>query len=127
MRDMSMVLKKLLLGIAILLPFSANAQSPLPPKAYIIAEIEVVDATAYEGYKSAVAPIVAKYSGQYIVRGGQIKTVEGDAPKGRVVVIEFANLAAAQAFLDSDEYRPVADIRHNTAKSRIMIVEGITP
>ena len=122
-----MVLKKLFLGAAMMLPLSANAQSQLPPKAYIIAEIEVVDATAYEGYKSAVAPIVAKYSGRYIVRGGQLKTIEGDAPKGRVVVIEFANVALAQAFLDSDEYRPVADIRHKTAKSRIMIVEGMTP
>ncbi len=122
-----MVLKKLFLGAFMMLPLSVNAQSPLAPKAYIIAEIEVVDATAYEGYKSAVVPIVAKYSGRYIVRGGQIKTVEGEAPKGRVVVIEFANLAAAQAFLESDEYRPIADIRHNTAKSRIMIVEGMTP
>jgi uncharacterized protein (DUF1330 family) len=29
--------------------------------------------------------------------------------------------------LNSDEYRPVAEIRHKAAKSRIMIVEGIIP
>ena len=107
-----------------LVPLAAYAEAP---KAYVIAEIEVFDTAAYEDYKVAVVPIVAKYGGRYIVRGGQIKPIEGEAPKGRVVVLEFANLAAAEAFLESDEYRPVADIRHQTAKSRIMIVEGIIP
>jgi len=122
-----MLFKKLLLGAALLLPFTVNAESPPSPKAYIIAEIEVIDAAAYEGYKSAVAPIVSKFGGRYIVRGGQMQAVEGDAPKDRVVVLEFDNLAAARAFVESEEYRPVAEIRHKTAKSRVMIVEGIIP
>ena len=112
------------MAAAALLPLAANAEAP---KAYIIAEIEVFDTAAYENYKTAVVPIVAKYGGRYIVRGGQIKPIEGEVPKGRVVVLEFANVAAAEAFLTSDEYRPVADIRHKTAKSRILIVEGIIP
>ena len=112
------------MAAAALMPLAANAEAP---KAYIIAEIEVFDTAAYENYKTAVVPIVAKYGGRYIVRGGQIKPIQADAPRGRVVVLEFANLAAAEAFLKSDEYRPVADIRHKTAKSRIMIVEGIIP
>jgi uncharacterized protein (DUF1330 family) len=110
-----------------LLPQGSSADTPLLPKAYVIAEIEVVDAAAYEGYKSAAALVAAKFGGRYIVRGGEIHFAEGDAPSGRVVVLEFANLPAAQAFLKSDEYRPVAEIRHKAAKSRIMIVEGIIP
>ena len=97
------------------------------PKAYVIAEVEVRDTVAYEKYKSAVVSIVAQYGGRYIVRGGQIESVEGDVPSGRVVVIEFPNLAGAQSFLRSEEYRPVAHIRHENAKSRIMIVEGVLP
>ena len=106
---------------------SASTNSAQAPKAYVIAEVEVRDAAAYEDYKSAVVPIVTQYSGRYIVRGGQIESVEGSAPSGRVVVIEFPNFAGAQAFLKSEEYRPVADIRHKTAISRIMIVEGALP
>jgi uncharacterized protein (DUF1330 family) len=106
---------------------AANEEAPQELKAYLIAEIEVVDAAAYEGYKAEAAPIVAKYGGQYIVRGGPLTLVEGDSSKGRVVVIEFPSTTAAHAFFNSDEYRPVADIRHKTAKSRIMIVEGIIP
>jgi uncharacterized protein (DUF1330 family) len=104
-----------------------NIASTSLPKAYLIAEIEVVDATAYEAYKAAAAPIAAQYGGKYIVRGGEIHLAEGAAPSGRVVVLEFAHLAAAQAFLKSDAYRSVAEIRHKAAKSRIIIVEGIIP
>jgi uncharacterized protein (DUF1330 family) len=121
------MLKKLVLAASALLPLAANAEVSQPPNAYIIAEIEVLDDAGYDGYKAAVVPIVAKYGGRYIVRGGNITSIEGDAPKGRVVVLEFMDVAAAEAFLNSDEYRPVADIRHKTAKSRIMIVEGIIP
>ncbi len=95
--------------------------------AYVIAEVHVADAAAYEDYKSAVVPIVAQYGGRYIVRGGRSEGVEGNEPGGRVVVIEFPHFAGAQAFLSSEEYRPVADIRHKTAISRIMIVEGALP
>ncbi len=110
-----------------LLPEISSSETQHPPKAYVMAEIEVVDAGTYEDYTSAAAPIVAQYGGRYIVRGGEIHLAEGDAPSGRVVVLEFTNLTSAQAFLNSDEYRSVAEIRHKAAKSRIMIVEGIIP
>ena len=96
---------------------AANEEEPQELKAYLIAEIEVVDAATYEGYKAEAAPIVAKYGGQYIVRGGPLTLVEGDSSKERVVVIEFPNTTAAYAFVESDEYRPVAEIRHAAAKS----------
>ncbi|WP_295495987.1 DUF1330 domain-containing protein [Sphingorhabdus sp. EL138] len=107
---------------------NSESEHPLPrPKAYLIAEVEVTDHAAYEIYTSAVVPIVAQYGGEYIVRGGQTASFEGEAPKGRLVIIAFANMSAAQAFLISDEYRPIADIRHKNAVSRIMIVEGVIP
>jgi uncharacterized protein (DUF1330 family) len=50
--------------------------------------------------------------------------VEGDAPAGRIVVIEFVSLAAAQSFEDSAEYQAVAALRHKAARSRLFLVEG---
>ncbi len=52
-----------------LLPEISSADTQQPPKAYVMAEIEVVDAGTYEGYKSAAAPIAAQYGGRYIIRG----------------------------------------------------------
>ena len=64
-----------------LLPEISSANTQRLPKAYVIAEIEVVDASTYEGYKSAAASIAAQYGGRYIVRGGKIHLAEGDAPR----------------------------------------------
>jgi uncharacterized protein (DUF1330 family) len=99
----------------------------LAPKGYVIAEITVTDTEAYKQYAAAVAPVVAKFGGKYIVRGGQTVAMEGDAPAGRIVVIEFVSLAAAQSFEDSAEYRDVADLRHKAARSRVFLVEGTAP
>jgi uncharacterized protein (DUF1330 family) len=87
----------------------------------------VTDAATYEGYKTAVTPLVKKYGGRYLVRGGSAQSVEGDSPKGRIVILEFPTLAMAQAFVAADDYRPVAQIRQKSATSRIIMVEGFTP
>ena len=36
-------------------------------------------------------------------------------------------LKAAEAFIRSEEYRPVAAIRHKTAKTLLFLVEGVAP
>jgi len=119
-------MKTLLFGLALAAaPALAQEAMATAPKAYIVAEIEVIDAAAYEGYKSAAAPMVAKYGGRYLVRGGTVETIDGAEPRGRVIILEFPSLAAAQTFLRSDEYRPVAAIRENSAISRLFVVEGM--
>jgi uncharacterized protein (DUF1330 family) len=50
--------------------------------------------------------------------------VEGEPPGGRIVVIEFDSLAAAQSFEDSADYRAVAALRQQAARSRVFLVEG---
>jgi uncharacterized protein (DUF1330 family) len=94
------------------------------PKGYVIAEITVTDPEAYKAYAAAVPPIVARFGGQYRVRGGQTVQVEGEPPKGRIVVIEFESVAAARKFEDSAEYALVAPLRHKSATSRVFVVEG---
>jgi uncharacterized protein (DUF1330 family) len=43
--------------------------------AYIIADVDVKDAEAYEPYKQAAA--IAQYGGRYLVRGGKHEVMEG--------------------------------------------------
>jgi len=93
-------------------------------KGYVISEITVTDPEAYKQYAATVPPIVAKYSGKFLVRGGQTVAVEGDPPGGRIVVIEFDSLAAARSFEDSPEYQAVAPLRRKAARSRVFLVEG---
>jgi uncharacterized protein (DUF1330 family) len=97
------------------------------PKGYVIAEISVTDPDKYKTYAAAVAPVIAKFGGKYLVRGGQSLPIEGAAPAGRIVVLEFQSLAAAKRFEDSADYAAVAPIRHQAAQSRVFLAEGVAP
>ncbi len=92
--------------------------------AYLFATVELHDAEGYEAYKATAPALIEKHGGRYIVRGGDNEVVEGTWPAGRVVVLEFPDLASANAFVDDPDYAPIAAIRHATATSHIWIVEG---
>lgn len=55
---------------------------------------------------------------------GQIKSLEGDAVDGSVI-IEFPTMAAAQAWYDSPLYQEALQHRLKGAEYRIFIVEGV--
>jgi uncharacterized protein (DUF1330 family) len=95
------------------------------PRGYVVAEVTVTDPAAYKQYAAAVSPIVAKFGGRYLVRGGLTVPREGEPPAERVVVIEFASLAAARSFEDSQEYQAAMQLRHKAARSRVFLVEGV--
>ena len=99
----------------------------IAPKGYVIAEITVTDSEVYKSYAAAVGPLVARFGGKYVVRGGQIIAVEGYPPIGRFVVIEFDSLAAARSFEDSPEYQAIAPLRRKSTRSRVFLVEGSAP
>ncbi len=50
--------------------------------AYIIADIDVTDPAGFEEYRQQVAPMIAKWGGRYLVRGGPMEKVEGDWAPG---------------------------------------------
>ena len=95
-----------------------------PPKAYVVAEIDVKDLDAYRSYTSAAFPVIQKYGGRFLTRGGTTVAVEGRPPAGRVMIIEFASLEEAKAFEYSPEYAAIAPLRKASAESRLFIIEG---
>jgi uncharacterized protein (DUF1330 family) len=103
------------------------AGEPAAPKAYVVGEITVTNSAGYAEYAAKVGPVIAACGGRYLVRGGASEALEGAAPEGRMVVIEFASLAAARACLDGRDYKAVAGLRHANARSRILLVEGGLP
>ena len=92
--------------------------------AYVIAEIAVTDPEVYEKYRAAAPASVAAFDGAYRVRGGAVTPVEGEAPTGRVVVLEFPDGEAARAWYESDAYQAVLPFRLASATTRAFIVEG---
>jgi uncharacterized protein (DUF1330 family) len=93
--------------------------------AYVIFQAEVFDPVQYEQYKSRAEQTVVAAGGRYIVRGGDVVTLEGEAPVGRTVVLEFPTMHAALDWYRSDDYAEARRLRDDAARARVFIVDGI--
>jgi uncharacterized protein (DUF1330 family) len=95
--------------------------------AYLIANLSIRDAAAYEAYRQHVPAVVARHGGRFIVRGGAIEVKEGALPGSRLVVLEFPDMDAARAFYHSAEYAPLLAQRIAAAEGTVVLAEGYTP
>lgn len=94
-------------------------------RTYLISTIDVHDSVGYEEYKKLVPPILPKYGGRFIVRGGTIEHKEGEWRPRRIVVVEFESLEKARAFYDSTAYTQAKLLRQKTSAGSVLFVEGI--
>jgi uncharacterized protein (DUF1330 family) len=92
--------------------------------AYIIVDIEITNPAGYEEYKKLAGATVDKYGGEYIVRGGQPENLEGDWKPKRIVILRFPDRERAKAWLNCAEYAEPRKMRHATANSRMIVVDG---
>ena len=98
---------------------------PRPMSAYVIVDTKISDPDAYEDYKAKAGGLVEKYEGTYLARGGELEVVEDDLwSPTRIVIVEFADMEAARGFVHSEEYEPVAALRHANADCTVIIVDG---
>ena len=93
--------------------------------AYIIVDIDIQDPTGYEEYKKLASDTILKHGGKYIARGGTTEVLEGDWKPNRIVILQFESMARAKEWLNCEEYREPRKLRHRTAKSKMLLVEGI--
>ena len=90
----------------------------------MIVEIDILDPAGYEEYKKLAGSTVEKYGGNYIVRGGKTEVLEGDWDPKRIVILKFDSIQRAKEWLNSEEYREPRKMRHRTARTRMIVVEG---
>ena len=93
--------------------------------AFVLVDTVIDNADEYERYKALAKPIAEKYGGVYRARGGAMDVRETDLwTPTRMVIIEFPDMVAARAFVDSEEYAPVQPLRRNNARCTLLILEG---
>ena len=105
-----------------------HAQEAKTPPAYIIAEVEVTDRAAFQKYAEKVPQTLAPFTGSfhYVVRGGKTQALEGQPPKG-IVVIAFDSTEKALAWYNSPAYEAIKPIRQGASVSRLLMAEGLPP
>jgi uncharacterized protein (DUF1330 family) len=85
----------------------------------------VTDAAGFEEYRRVVPPVIGKYGGRFLVRGGTAEVLEGQWKPKRLTLIEFPNAARAKEFYESQEYQKIIGLRLKAARTNLVLVEGV--
>ena len=93
--------------------------------AYLIVDIEIKDPDRYLEYVEQAPAYVARHQGEYLVRGGDPATCEGDWSPGRIVILRFPSRAHVNALLEDPDYRKVAQARWTSTRSNMIVVDGV--
>jgi uncharacterized protein (DUF1330 family) len=113
-----------LICLSVMVAAHAQPVSKAKP-AFYVAEFVITDRVGMRPYSERVESTFAPFGGRYVSRGGKIDALEGDAPKGGIVIIQFDSMEKARAWYDSPAYAELKPIRHKNAKSRVYILEGL--
>jgi uncharacterized protein (DUF1330 family) len=116
------------ISIGALSVMAIHAQEAKTLPAYLIAETEVTDRAAFQKSAEKVPETLAPFRGSfhYVVRGGRTQALEGQPPKG-IVVIAFDSTEKALAWYNSPAYQAIKPIRQGASTSRMFLAEGRLP
>jgi uncharacterized protein (DUF1330 family) len=94
--------------------------------AYIVVDSKIIDPEQQNLYGAIAAPLVAKFGGEYLARGGKltVKETKRGTPT-RLVVLKFPSFEQAENFYDSPEYQEALKLSEKAAERTFSIVEGI--
>jgi uncharacterized protein (DUF1330 family) len=96
------------------------------PHVYSVAEIDIADQAAYSTYVPKAQAAIKAAGGKILVAGGKITTVEGEAPKSRVVIQQWDSLEKYQAYRNSAAFKELLPLREKVAKWRTFVVEAVS-
>lgn len=94
--------------------------------AYMIVTATISDRDAFlNGYGKAAAALVERFGGRYVLRGPGAALLEGDfGDGGSMVISEWRDRAAAEAFWHSPEYAEAKKLREGIATCQVLLIEA---
>jgi uncharacterized protein (DUF1330 family) len=93
--------------------------------AYLIVDTLLNDPKLYEEYKAKARPLIEKFGGEYLARGGKTTLRETDLwSPSRLVLVRFPDVETANRCLDSPEYQQIFTISKKSARRTAVILEG---
>ncbi len=93
--------------------------------AYIIADVTVTGAEQMAKYREWSTRAMQEHGAEVLVRGGEFEVLEGPWTPSRLVLLRFADRAAAKAFYDSQTYTHARRVREGAGIMRMVVVDGV--
>jgi uncharacterized protein (DUF1330 family) len=92
--------------------------------AYLVGTIRVTDPAAWQRYVERVGATFPPHGGSVLFRGAKAMHLAREAHGERIVVAEFADLAALRRWHDSPEYQALVALREAGAEVVLTAYEG---
>jgi uncharacterized protein (DUF1330 family) len=92
--------------------------------AYMVCTMKIHDPETYRKYTALTPPTVARHGGKFLTRGDAVTTPEGEAFTERMVILEFPDRAAAEAWYNDPDYQEASKFRRASSKGRMILQEG---
>ena len=92
---------------------------------YVIAQLKITNPENYKEYVEKVNPIVKKFGGEFLVRGGEFQIFDGETKFPRIIVLKFSSYEKALEWYNSEEYKPIKQIRLDNSEGTNIIIKGI--
>jgi uncharacterized protein (DUF1330 family) len=93
--------------------------------AYAIANLhEITDPKTYEEYAALAGPNIAKYNGKLVILCKDIGVYEGSWTGNQILILEFPNRAALDAWYGSDEYAPLMEMRKKSLIADVIVIDN---
>ncbi len=92
--------------------------------AYMVCTMKIHDPETYRKYTALTPPTVARYGGKFLTRGELVTTPEGEEFTERMVILEFPDRAAAEAWYNDKDYQEASKFRRASSKGRMILQEG---
>jgi uncharacterized protein (DUF1330 family) len=90
--------------------------------AYLVVDLQIEDPDNFEPYKMLTKPIVEKFGGEYLTRGGELHLEQTELwQPNRITIVHFPSMAKAKQFMNSEEYKPVKAIRLTSSKATAVL------
>jgi uncharacterized protein (DUF1330 family) len=103
----------------------APGQETLIMPAYLISDVSVRDAEAFQTYRTRAAAAIAKYGGRYLARVGAIEPLEGSWQPERIIIVEFPSVERARVWYRSPEYASALAVRDQALSRDLILVDGV--
>jgi len=94
------------------------------PQAYVLGQITVKDEVAWAEYRRQVPGTLAPWGAELVLRGQQVQALAGACPHADVVLIRFADVAAARSWHASEAYQALIPLRTRAADLTLLIYEA---
>ena len=92
---------------------------------FVIANMDVKNPEAYKEYIYKSNSIVERFGGEYLVRAGEYKVIDGEWKYPRTVIIKFSSYEKALEWYNSEEYQPIKPIRLANSVANGIIIKGV--